>query len=90
MFRQVWRPLLTFRGVAQSSSLVSFRPKGIIGTVTPSLEPKVLAPDLLITVTAPMTHPYPLHVGMVHVCAAAQPCQLFLQQLQVGVDIAQL
>lgn len=32
------RPVPTFRGVAQSSCLVSFSPRGIMGTAIPSLE----------------------------------------------------
>lgn len=133
------RPVPTFRGVAQSSCLVSFSPRGIMGTAIPSLELEgqnsgskvdLLAQGPASPATAPATgatpllilvHTHPLvlcwitspkraswSVGVrrrVHppsgehahsplrllgIGVAIEPLQLLLQQLQAGVDVAQL
>lgn len=128
---------LTFRAVDQSSSLVSFSPRGIMGTVTPSLEPEAASADRGWTLLRPAavestpccsrdrwdTSPRPKHVlahphtpavlsgslpharTRAHPRAGPRPCtrappgrvraaaellQLLLQQLQAGVDVAQL
>lgn len=59
---------LTFSGVAQSNSLVSFRPRGIMGIVTLSLEPEEWAVDLESYPEVPAAQVRPPRV-----CARAPP-----------------
>lgn len=134
------RPVPTFRGVAQSSCLVSFSPRGIMGTAIPSLElegqelrlqggpagPGASVPGYCSCYrchTSPDsgTHAPPRAVldhvppnvrrgrlgvrrrvhppsgehahsplRLLGIGVAIEPLQLLLQQLQAGVDVAQL